>query len=315
MDLVQSWAMRGMLASVLVLGLAAGVTGCKNSGDVAPDPAALKAQQELMARRDSLLAQREQLQKDADQVTEEIKKVEATGGDTTELAKKKADIEQKLKGQDIEIEKVRSNVEATLAKIQAAGDAAAGMAVREATVGSRERGLTTREERVAERERLLAVREAGLALREKETCGAGGGTTIIQQVAPKPGGNYSRNEVEAVLGRAKSTMQKKGISTADLPAAAQGLERDAVKAINEKDMGKAYFAAAQLDANVNAVRIDRAFVKSKYDRLNARVNSAKVDPATQKQLTEGMSEILQKYNDGDFAAANRKLNALASLIR
>jgi hypothetical protein len=303
----------------LVTGLWLGATGCKNSSgaSVAPDPAALKAQQELMARRDSLLAEREKLQKEGEKLTEEIKAVEATGGDTTELAKKKADIEQQMKGQDLELEKVRSNVEATLAKIQAAGDAAAGMAVREATVGSRERGLTTREERVADRERQIAARDAALALREKETCGAGGGTTtIIQQVAPpKAGGNYSRNEVEAVLGRAKSNMQRKGISTADLPPGAQGLERDALKAINEKDMGKAYFAAAQLSTNVDAVKIDRAFVKAKYDRLNARVRSAKVDAATQKQLTEGMGDILQKWGDGNFAAANQRLNALALLVR
>lgn len=313
--------MRGILASVLLFGLAvSSVAGCKNSSgaSVAPDPAALKAQQELMARRDSLLAQREQLQKDSEKIDAQIKQVAATGGDTTELAKKKADIEQQMKGQDIELEKVRTNVEATLSKIQAAGDAAAAIAVREATVGSREKGLTSREERVAERERMIASREAALAQREKETCGAGGGTTtIIQQVpAPtKPAGNYSRKEVEGVLGRAKAAMQKKGISTADLPGAAQGLERDALKAISDGDMGKAYFSAAQLQANVDAVKIDRTFVKAKYDRLNARVKSAKVDAATQKQLDDGMSDILQKYNDGNFGAANAKLNALSALVR
>lgn len=312
--------MRGILSVLLLCLAVSSGTGCKNSSgaSVAPDPAALKAQQELMARRDALLAQREQLQKDSDKIAAEIKQVEASGGDTTELAKKKADIDQQMKGQEIELEKVRTNVETALSKIQAAGDAAAAMAVREATVGSREKGLTSREERVAERERVIAAREAALAQREKETCGAGGGTTtIIQQVpAPtKPDGNYSRKEVESVLGRAKAAMQKKGVSTADLPGAAQGLERDALKAIGEGDMGKAYFAATQLKANVDAVKIDRAFVKAKYDRLNARVKGAKVDAATQKQLDDGMSDILQKYNDGNFAAANAKLNALAALVR
>lgn len=315
--------MRGNLATVLLVTslVVGGVAGCKNSSgaSVAPDPAALKAQQELMARRDALLAQREQLQRDSEKITEEIKKVEASGGDTTELAKKKADIEQQMRGQELELERVRTSVETAVAKIQASNDVAAAMAVREASVGSREGRLTTREERVAERERVLAQREAALAQREKETCGAGGGTTTIIQQVPVPakagGGNYSRKEVDGVLGRAKAAMQKKGISTADLPGAAQVLERDALKAIADGDMGKAYFSATQLAANVDAVKIDRAFVKAKYDRLAARVRAAKVDAATQKQLDDGMSDILSKYNDGNFAAANAKLNTLAALVR
>ena len=39
----------------------------------------------------------------------------------------------------------------------------------------------------------------------------------------------------------------------------------------------------------------------------------RLDEATSQQLTEGMKDVLQKYGDGDFAAANRKLNQLWAL--
>ena len=65
--------------------------GCKNSSDAAtPDPAALKAQKDLIAKRDALLAQREELQGKRDKLDVEIQKVTADGGDTKELAKGKA---------------------------------------------------------------------------------------------------------------------------------------------------------------------------------------------------------------------------------
>ena len=56
----------------LVLG---SLVGCKNKGDAEtapPDPAAVKAQQELVARRDALLAQKEKLQGEATKIKEEI---------------------------------------------------------------------------------------------------------------------------------------------------------------------------------------------------------------------------------------------------
>src|SRR5688572_32217724 len=85
-DLVQSMDMRrsGILVAWCIA-LAAS-TGCKADSDAssAPDPAALKAQQELIARRDALLAQRKKLAGERDKLSEEIKQVEAKGGDRSE---------------------------------------------------------------------------------------------------------------------------------------------------------------------------------------------------------------------------------------
>jgi hypothetical protein len=287
--------------------------GCKSKSEAtsAPDPAALKAQQELIARRDALLAQRQKLAGERDKLSAEIKEVESKGGDTTELAKKKADLDQQLQGQDAELDTIRTDVETTLAKIAAAGDAAAGLASRESSMGSREGRVAQREATLAERERALASREAQLAQREKETCGAAA-PMIIQQVAPPKDGNYTRKDVEPLLGRARTAMQRKGILAGDLGPAAS-LESDAMQAIADGDWGKAYVAAVRLTAAVNQLKIDRNFISAKHGRLHARVKTGKLDDATSQALTEGMKEVLQKYGDGDFVAANRKLNQLWAL--
>jgi hypothetical protein len=299
------------IAGILVL--CAALAGCKGKSDASntPDPAALKAQQELIARRDALLAQRQQLQSDADKVAEEIKAAEAKGGDTSALAKKKADLEKQMQGQDAELATIRTNVETAVAKIAAAGDAAALIAQREANMGSRERSVAVREEKMADRERSLAQRERELAQREKDTCGAAQ-PMIVQQVAAPRGANYTRKEIEPLLNRARSQMSKKGILGNDL-GPASGLEGEATKAMADGDWGKAYLAAAQLSATVDAIKIDRSFITAKYARLNTRVSSGKLDEQTSQQLTDGMKDVLQKYGDGDFAAANRKLNQLWAL--
>ena len=295
------------------LALAVG-PGCKAKSEAtnAPDPAALKAQQELIARRDALLAQRQKLAGERDKLSEEIQAVEAKGGDTTELTKKKADLEQQMQGQDAELDTIRTNVETTLAKIAAAGDAAAGLATREANMGSREERVAKRESQLADRERALASRESQLAQREKETCGVAAPMIIQQVAAPPKGGNYTRKEIEPLLRTARQTMQKKGILAGDLGPAGS-LESDATKAMADGDWGKAYLAAAQLAATVEAIKIDRNFVSAKHNRLQQRVKNGKLDEPTSAALTEGMKAVVQKYGDGDFAAANKKLNELWAL--
>jgi hypothetical protein len=107
-------------------------------------------------------------------------------------------------------------------------------------------------------------------------------------------------------------MGTKGILAGDLGSAAN-LETEATKAMADGDWGKAYFAAAQFAQRVDEIKIDRAFVAAKHDRLNARVKAGKLDETTSQALTEGLKEVLQKYGDGDFTAANKKLNQLWGL--
>ncbi|MEJ7604011.1 MAG: hypothetical protein WKG01_39390 [Kofleriaceae bacterium] len=299
------------IAGILIAGLLASA-GCKDKSNAAasPDPAALKAQQELLSKRDELMAQQKKLEGQRDKLDEEIAAVSATGGDVSELAKKKAAIETALQGQSTDLTSLTSKLDQVVAQ----GGASANIATREATMASREKTVAGREKELGDRERQLAQREAGLAQREKETCGAAA-PMIIQQVAAPKGDKYTRKEIEPLLGRARANMQKKGLLAGDLPAQVQGLEGEATRAMGDGDWGKAYLAAAQLSATVDAIKVDRGFISAKYARLQSRVKSAKVDESVRKQLTEGMGDVLQKYGDGDFAAANKKLNQLFSAVR
>lgn len=302
---------------VIVFGL--GLAACRGEPTAAPapDPAALRAQQELIARRDALLVKRQALSTQSTQLGQQIAELAATGGDTRALSEQKAAVDREMQGQDQELAGIRTSVETTLAQVQrlakdAKGADAVMIAGREAVIGDRERGLAQREAVLADRERGLAQREAQLAVREKETCGAAAPPIIVQQLPAPRGQSYTRKEIEPLLSRARTAMARKGLLALDLGPAA-GLEAEATRAMSDADWGKAYLAATQLAATVEAVKIDRAFITAKYGRLNARASSGKLDDATSAALTEGMRDVLQRYGDGDFAAANKRLNQLWAL--
>jgi hypothetical protein len=308
-DLVQSMGMR--IAGLLVFLCLSAAVGCKNKGDAdaAPDPEAVKAQQELIARRDKLLDARKKLQSDKDKLDVEIKEIQAKGGDASEQLKKKAELESELESQN---ETIISMVNSKLDGLGKAADKTAQVASREAEIASREKAVAEREARIADREKALAQRDAESAARWKEGCSVGA-PMIIQSAAPKDG-KYTNKDVSALIQKAKSGMSKKGLINTDLPGPAQSLESEAGKALNENDMSKAYFAAAQLVATVDAITINRQFIQAKTARLSAQAKTMKLDEATNKQLADILGDVMQKYNDGDFGAANRRLNQLASML-
>jgi hypothetical protein len=285
---------------------------CKTKGEAeaAPDPAAIKAQQDLLARRDALLAARTKLQGERDTVVEEIKDAEAKGSDATELQKKKAELDSQIESSTSDL---ISMVNSKLDALKQTGDKREGVAAREAEIAAREKTVADREARVADRERQLVQRDFELAQRWKDTCNVGAAPVIIQQAPPK-GGNYTKADVSALVGKAKATMAKKGLITSDLPGPAQALESEASKALNDNDMSKAYFAAAQFAATVDSLAINRPFIQAKTARLQAQIKASKVDEATQKQLAQILGDVMQKYNDGDFSAANHRLNQLAQML-
>src|SRR5262249_60008837 len=93
------------------------------------------------------------------------------------------------------------------------------------------------------------------------------------------------------------SMNKKGILVSDLPGPAQGLEAEASKALGENDLGKAYFAAAQLSGQVDAIQINRPFIQAKIARIQEQMRVNKPDEATQKQLSGVLTEVIQKFGD------------------
>lgn len=287
--------------------------GCKskNDSEAATDPEALKAQQDLLARRDKLLEARRKLQADRDKIDLEIKDIEAKGGDASEQLRKRAELDSQLETSTSDL---ISMVNSKLDAMKQTGDKTAAVAAREAEIASRERAVAEREARAGERERLIAQRDFESSQRWKDSCNVGAAPVIIQQAAPKGGGNYTTGDVNKLIKKARTAMGKKGLITSDLPGPAQLLESEASKALKDNDMSKAYFAAAQLVATIDAIQVNRAFIQQKTARLSAQVKNTKVDETTNKQLADILGDVMQKYNDGDFAAANRRLNSLASKL-
>ena len=297
---------------LVLLCLVQGTTGCKSKdGEAAgPDPAAVKAQQELVARRDALLAQKQKLQSEATSLEVQIKEGKAAGKDVSELEKKQADVQKQMDEQDSNLNNTSSELSALSTKLDAAG----GIAAREAAVAKREAEVAIREKESFQRMKDVLAAESASAERWKESCNTGGSPMIIQQVAPPKSGNYSRKEVDALVGRAKAAMSKKGLMGSDLGAQAS-LEGEVTKALSESDWTRGYILASQLVQTIDAIQVNRAFIGAKVQRLQNRVKSANVDEGTQAQLTEGLKDVLQKYGDQDFAAANRKINQLWGLLK
>jgi DNA repair exonuclease SbcCD ATPase subunit len=304
---------RGMrLAWIIVWLCLVGTFACKGKTDTSNDldPAAVKAQQDLLKRRDALLEQRDRLETERREVVEQIKKVEASGGDTKDLAKKRDELTAQIDGQSAELGQMSDKISSLSTKL----DSAAAIAIREDRMAQREGKIAAREATVSDRERAIALREERLAQREKETCSVAT-PVVIQQAPPKADGKYGKADVQPLLARARATMSKKGILLGDLPGPAQGLEAESTKAMAEGDWGKAYFAANQLVAMVDNIKVDRAFIQAKTARLSNQVKASKVDDAMNQQLSSTLADVMQKYNDGNFGAANQRLNQLAGMMK
>lgn len=297
-------------AGILIV-LCCALAGCKDKKEASasPDPAAVKAQQDLMARREALMAQRKALEGERDKLDAEIKKREASGEDASELTKQRDAVVSQIEGQNSDLTELTNSIQQVVAQ----GSESAAIAAREATIATREKSVAQRESQFADRERALAQREAALAQREKETCGTAA-PMIIQQVAAPKGGAQSKSDVQPVLAKAKKLMSRKGILDADLPAGAQNLEDQAAKAMNEADWGKAYIYAAQLLSIVESMKIDRSFIQVKMTRLNRQAQAKRLDEATNQQVAGLLREIAQRFGDGNYAAANTKLNQLAQKL-
>lgn len=299
------------LSVALVLTLSIAAAGCKEQTQ--PDPAALRAQQALIARRNALLESRKLLQEKRKQIQEDLSKAAASGGDTAVIQRKLEDTDSELEQQNDQLAEEFQALSSKLDSIAVATDQTADVAVREAGIGTREKSVGQREERLATRERDLADRERALAVRERDTCSVA--APVIVQTAPR-GISYSRKEIETQLSRARTNMAKRGLRTTDLPSFAVGLEREATKGMTDNDLGKAYLAASQLAATVDSVKIDRAFIETKIGRLQRQIASnGKIDEKTNKDLGSGIAEVMQKWGDGDFAKANAKLNQLYGILR
>ena len=111
------------------------------------------------------------------------------------------------------------------------------------------------------------------------------------------------------------TARYSATASSDLPAPAQALEKEATAAMAGADFAKAKFAAEQLLAFVESIRIDRNFIAGKIGRLNTTMKSIKLSEVQRKEVDDLFRGATADYGDGKFPSANGRLNKIYALIR
>jgi hypothetical protein len=142
---------------------------------------------------------------------------------------------------------------------------------REYSLTQRERDLARRETELSQRERELAKREQAFAERQARVCPGGRGT-LGRATAPntEPSANdkkYGRQDVEPLYRKALRLMRQRGILIVDLPAGVDSLVTETRHAVSRGEYARAKYSVDQLLDAVREIRIDRAFIGVKIDRL------------------------------------------------
>jgi hypothetical protein len=298
--------------------------GCKGKSEGGPAPEQVTSQiaqlqqeeSDLLSRRDELSRERKQVAAQRAALVVKRKEVAAAGGDVGAVEAEERDLvqrEQVLGEKEKQLDQKYETVIAGYQQVATVTSAGQDVTRREASVALREKDFSRREDGVARREAELAARERDLAKREKETCSTQQVTTIVQPSAAAS--RYDKKDVESVLKRVRRKMGDKGLLSADLPTAAQNLEKESTQAMADADYGRAKLAADQLYATVEATRIDKAFIAAKIGRLNGAMKANPVADDKRKDLDGLFKGATTDYGDGNFTSANGKLNRINAMIR
>jgi hypothetical protein len=293
------------------------VSGCKDNAVAKTDPGAEKAEQDLLARRDALLKSREKLDEERTKLQVKIDETRAAGGDTAELEDQLAKLSSQNDQQQDALLALLDDYKRELEALRASGGGGGGDSA--AQIAALTRELKSRDAQLGDLEKKLVAMAGTLTeirgdiAKNAENCQGGGGVIIA---APKleKGAKYTKRDVEPLLTKARAAMSKKGILGSDLPGGVSALEKEATAAMADGEYGKAFLAAQTLKDTIDGIRIDKTFVATKINRLNRQVKAKKLDDSTNKQVLDLFNEVGEKYNDGDFPAANKRLNQIANLI-
>jgi hypothetical protein len=270
---------------------------------------------DALARRDALTRAREQMSVDRAALDARKQKIIETGGDIRAVddeEKALAQREAKISADERDLGKKLDALLVGYQEVTTGAAAGKDVVAREAQIALREKDMARREHGVADRETSLAERERELAKRERETCSV---TPTIVQPAPTPGSRYSRRDVEQFLTAARRKMSDKGLLGSDLPAPAKNLEREATAAMSSGDYGRARFAADQLVVTIDSMKVDKAFIVAKINRLNSAMKSARLSGDARKEVDDLFRDATSDYGDGKFAPANGKLNRIFAMLQ
>jgi hypothetical protein len=304
-------------------------SACKKPVDTAPisaEAAGLQQHEsELLGRRGALQRERTEITEQRKQLLE--KRASAAPGTTAALDdedKKLTAKESELAGEQTKVdEKLDELSHARAELVTRATTAVAGgsgpdslerAAHREEGVAEREKSMARREADVADREAKLAARELAEAKREKDTCSTPTIVAAPPPVLPK-GLKYSAHDVEPVYKKALKIMQERGILAADLPPGAGKLLDETREAMKSADWVRGKYAADQLLATVEEVKIDRNFISAKMARLSAAMKGKKLEGDGGKSTETVFRDATANYGDGRFSDANSKLNKLFAMLR
>jgi hypothetical protein len=301
----------------------AGTSAPAPTGETKPSPEVTsrieKLQEEegdALARRDALTRAREQVSVDRAALDARKQKLLETGGDLRSVDDEEKALTQREAKILADEHDLAKKVDALLVGYQEVTiGAAAGkdVAAREAQTALREKDIARRERGVADRESAMAERERELAKRERETCSVT--PTIVQAPVATPGSRYSRRDVEQFLTAARRKMSDKGLLGSDLPAPAKNLEREATAAMSSGDYGRARFAADQLVVTIDSMKVDKAFIVAKINRLNGAMKSSRLSADAKKDVDDLFRDATADYGDGKFAPANAKLNRIFGMLQ
>jgi hypothetical protein len=295
---------------------------------VAADRQLAQKENEILSRRGALQRERRQIQDKRAEL--QSRKMVLSEGDTQE--RQKLDVEESKLAQ---VEASLLNQEFTLnSKLQSLLDEKTGLVDklakdkdnkdvlvvrREYGVALREKDLSRREAELAQREKVLAAREQALTERQAKLCPIATTTTIVQTVAPppSPGGNpatFSRKDVEPLYQAALKAMENKGILTADLPEGTDRFFTEVRHSVSSGDFVRGKYAADQLLATVRKIKIDRAFIGGKINRLSATIRRTPPPAKNRDRVNSLFQQATASYGDGRFAQANSQLNTIYNLL-
>lgn len=312
-----------------VLGCTLAPTACKKAVDTAPIAAEAAGLQQhetdLLGRRGALQRERTKLSEARKELSQKRTQLGHDNAGQAALDEEEKQLSQKeteLSGEESQInQKLDELLKARADLVQKASQAVQGGAAsdpleraahREQSVAEREKSVARREADVAEREKGLADREAKQAKREKDTCGSAVvAVAPVVNVPPPKGLKYSAHDVEPTYKKALKIMHDRGILSADLPPGTSKLVEETREAMKAADFVRAKYAADQLLATVEEIKIDRNFITAKMARLSSAMRGKKLD----KNVEGLFQEVTANYGDGRFSDANQKINKLFAQLK
>ncbi len=334
-------------ARVLCLCLSALTTACgalENDGDAgsvddgveeltitveADKSRILQEEEALDKQREQVHSDRDRLAKERRALTQKLASVSAKDKTTRqklEAEQKRIDADDKrvrqrarrFEDERTKLDRQKSALLNTISQIAAKGGGNQSIQQREAGMARREKQLARREADLAEREAKLAEREGRvsktLAELNQAMGGLGGTSRTIVVNQPAAGENVTRGGAQRARNALRSRMNSKGILLDDLPPMGRKFFTQGNQSLGERNYRDAAGAFARVQAIVDSMRIDGAFVTAKSLRINKVVSGRQLSEKNKRRVQELLSSANDAVTAGRFDKANRRINQISGLL-